>query len=180
MADALPAPGAALIRDIRDSDIDAIVAIYNHYIEHTVVSYEEKIITARDMAGRVNKVLDGGYPWLVAEVGGEVLGYCYAYQWSPRAAYRHTAEITVYLDPGAIGRGLGSRLYRALFAVLKNRDVRTVIGGIGFPNPASIALHEKMGLKKVAHFENVGYKFGRWLDVGYWQGDLEEMQDRDY
>ena len=163
------------IRRITDGDIEAITRIYNHYIEETVVSYEEKPLSRKEMAVRVKRVLDAGYPWLVAEVASEVLGYCYAFQWSPRSAYRYTAEITVYLHQDATGRGLGTGLYQALFEALKRMQVRSVIGGIGFPNPASVALHQKMGLKKVAHFENVGYKFGQWLDVGYWQGDLETL-----
>lgn len=164
-----------MIRGITDNDIEAITGIYNYYIENTVVSYEEKPINHKEMAARVKRVCDAGYPWLVAEEEGAILGYCYAYLWNPRTAYRHTAEITVYLREDATGRGLGTRLYEALFATLKTMQIRVVIGGIGFPNPASIALHQKMGLKKVAHFENVGYKFGRWLDVGYWQGDLETL-----
>lgn len=163
------------IRPVTDQDLDAIVAIYNYYIEETVISYEEKALSRKEMAVRIKRVLDAGYPWLVAEESDEVLGYCYAYLWSPRTAYRHTAEITVYLHKDATGRGLGTGLYHALFDALKQKQVRVVIGGIGFPNPASVVLHQKMGLKKVAHFDNVGYKFGQWLDVGYWQGDLENL-----
>jgi len=108
----------------------------------------------------------------VVEEDGLVCGYAYATQWNKRAAYRKTAEVSVYLSHLATGKGLGSRLYEALFTQLREKQLHIVIGGVTLPNPASIALHEKFGMKKVAHFEQVGYKFGQWLDVGYWQVSL--------
>ena len=95
-------------------------------------------------------------------------GYAYAAPWRARAAYRHSVETSIYLAPGAGGRGLGARLYRALFAALPSH-VHAAIGGVSLPNPASVALHERLGFRKVAHFREVGRKFGRWIDVGYWQ-----------
>lgn len=168
-----------MIRPIRQSDVQAVADIYNYYIEHTQVSYEEKILDHAEMAVRVDRVVGAGFPWLVAEDAGKVAGYAYGYHWNTRAAYRHTAEITVYLLPGATGKGLGTALYTRLFAELGEAGIRNVIGGIGLPNAASIALHEKMGLKKVAHFEKVGYKFDQWLDVGYWQGHLGPVGPED-
>lgn len=167
-----------LIRPVRAADIAAIADIYNHYITHTTVSYEEKCLNHSDMAARLNHVLEAGFPWLVAEVEGQVAGYCYAYRWHTRSAYRHTAEITVYLDPAFTGQGLGTALYQALFAALGHMHIRFVIGGISLPNPASVALHTRMGMRKVAHFEQVGFKFGQWLDVGYWQGELDSWGTR--
>ena len=81
-------------------------------------------------------------------------------------------EVTVYVAPGHAGRGIGSRLYGELFPILKTRGIHAVIGGIALPNEASVALHEKFGMRKVAHFEEVGFKFDRWIDVGYWQRTL--------
>ena len=164
-----------MIRQVNEKDIAELADIYNYYIENTVVSYEEAVLGKEEMQDRVNAVLEAGYPWLVADEDGRLVGYCYAYAWNQRVAYRHTAEITVYLLPQATGQGWGTLLYQSLFEALKARGIRSVVGGIGLPNPASIALHEKMGLKKVAHFERVGYKFDQWLDVGYWQGDLQEI-----
>lgn len=164
-----------MIRPVIDRDTKAIAGIYNYFIKHTAVSYEEKPLSTREMAARIKRVTQAGYPWFVVETGNEVTGYCYACQWNPRAAYRHTVEITVYVRHDMTGQGLGTQLYQALFAELKQMQVRTVIGGISLPNPASVALHTRVGMKKVAHFENVGYKFGQWLDVGYWQGELDKL-----
>ena len=115
-------------------------------------------------------------PWLVALDADQCLGYAYATRWKERFAYRFSVESTVYLAPAASGRGLGSALYRALFDELKALGVHAVVGGITLPNPASVALHEKMGMRKVAHFAEIGFKFGEWVDVGYWQICFEEEQ----
>ena len=165
-----------MIRDITAADLDAVAAIYNHYVTATTVSYEETAVSVQDFQSRVQQVMEQGYPWLVAEDQGQVVGYAYAARWKDRAAYKNSVEITVYLAQDATGRGWGTQLYRALFEQLKAMGKRMVIGGISLPNPASVALHEKMGLKQVALFPAVGFKFGRWLDVGYWQGDLEQME----
>ena len=98
-----------------------------------------------------------------------MVGYAYAGVWRTRAAYRQTVESTVYLEQGLISKGYGTLLYRALIEELRKKEFHVVLGGITLPNPASVALHEKMGFKKVAHFTEVGYKFNHWLDVGFWQ-----------
>lgn len=175
---AMHAPqGGRVIREITPADIDAVTTIYNHYITQTTVSYEEAPVSGDEMQARVDKVLAAGFPWLVLEEQGQVIGYCYGNTWNARSAYRYTAEITVYLQHDVAGRGFGTRLYGVLFERLRGQGIRTVIGGIGLPNAASVALHEKMGLRQVAHFARVGFKFGQWLDVGYWQGELSETVD---
>lgn len=161
-----------MIRPAVIGDMEAIARIYNHYILNTVVTFEEQPVTAVDIAGRIDAVAAAGFAWLVAERDGEVVGYAYANTWNTRSAYRFACECTVYLDPAATGQGLGTVLYDALFASLRAKQMRTVIGGIALPNEASVALHEKFGLSKVAHFNEVGFKFDRWIDVGYWQGML--------
>jgi len=97
------------------------------------------------------------------------LGNAYARPWRPRAAYRHSAESSIYLAPGATGRGLGTLLYQALIADLRQRGRHCVIGGVALPNATSVALHEKLGFAKVAEFKQVGFKLGRWVDVAYWE-----------
>lgn len=158
-----------------------MAAIYNHYIANTVVSFEETPLNYAEMQARVNSVLEAGYPWLVVETGEEdnnrLLGYAYAYQWNPRSAYRRTAEMTIYLAQGETGKGWGSSLYQALMTRLHAKGIRTVIGGVSLPNPASEALHESLGFTKVAHFADVGYKFDQWWDVGYWQRQLAELAE---
>jgi len=108
-------------------------------------------------------------PWLVAEQAGGIVGYACATKWKARSAYRFSVETTVYLADGLAKQGLGSRLYDELFRLLKAQGIHAAIGGIALPNDASVALHEKFGMRKVAHFEQVGFKFGKWVDVGYWE-----------
>ncbi len=165
---------SADIRPAVDSDCPALAAIYNHYILNTVITFEEELVDAAAFAARIAKVHSAGLPWLVAEgENSEVLGYAYAAPWHARSAYRHTVEVSVYLAPQSTGRGLGTRLYEALFPMLRSKNIHVAIGGLTLPNPASEALHQKFGMKKVAHYQEVGFKFGQWLDVGYWQTILE-------
>jgi len=161
-----------LIRPAHADDAKAIAAIYNPYILTTTISFEEEAVTDAAMAQRIADVQAGGLPWLVAEQDGKVLGYAYATKWRVRHAYRFSVESSVYLAPEAARQGVGTALYTALLAQLAERGVHLVIGGVALPNDASVALHEKMGYEKVAHFGEVGFKFGRWLDVGYWQKKL--------
>ena len=161
-----------MIRDAQEGDFKAVADIYNHYIRNTVVTFEEVEVTPADMAARVHNVAAEGFWWLVAEVEGEVLGYAYATKWQSRAAYRHSVEVSVYLHHGYAGKGLGTALYKELFQRLSAKGLHTVIGGVALPNPASERLHEKFGMSKVAHFREVGCKFGQWIDVGYWQVQL--------
>jgi len=158
-----------MIRPATANDAGAIARIYNHYILNTAITFEEREVSAQQIAERIDEVASASLPWLVAEQTGRIVGYAYAAKWKARSAYRFSVESTVYLEPGNTGQGLGSKLYEALFALLKERGMHVVIGVIALPNPASIALHEKFGLKKVAHFREVGFKFNQWLDVGYWQ-----------
>lgn len=160
---------AIAIRHATPDDAAAICAIYNPYIATTTISFEEQPVTAQDMAQRIADVQAAGLPWLAALDGERLLGYAYATRWRARPAYRTSVESTVYLDREQGGRGLGRLLYRALLDDLRTRGVHMVIGGIAQPNERSVALHEKMGFRKAAHFSEVGRKFGRWVDVGYWE-----------
>ena len=135
--------------------------IYNHYIRETIVTFEEQEITAADMAGRVAAVAASGLPWLVAESAGVIVGYAYADRWKQRSAYRHSVESTIYLHAEHLGAGVGTLLYKQLLAALPS-SVHVCIGGIALPNTASVALHERLGFAKAAHFHEVGRKFQRW------------------
>jgi L-amino acid N-acyltransferase YncA len=117
-------------------------------------------------------VRSAALPWLIAAEGGRTVGYAYASPWKARAAYRFSAETTVYVAEGITRRGIGSQLYEKLLSILVERGIHSAIGGIALQNDASVALHEKFGFVKVAHFQQVGFKFGRWVDVGYWQRRL--------
>jgi L-amino acid N-acyltransferase YncA len=158
-----------LLRDATPDDAEAIVAIYNYFVDSTTISFEEELVPAAAMRQRIGDVQDTGLPWLVAEVDGRVTGYAYATKWRVRSAYRYAVESSVYLAQGSAGKGLGAALYAQLIARLRESGAHVVIGGIALPNAASVALHEKMGYTKVAHFAEVGRKFDRWIDVGYWQ-----------
>ncbi|HCS55647.1 arsinothricin resistance N-acetyltransferase ArsN1 family B [Rubinisphaera sp.] len=157
------------VRLATSADAAAIVEIYNYYITDTIITFEEEIISAAEMARRMNDIAALNLPWLVAEVEGQVAGYAYAGSFRTRSAFRFTAEVTVYLDLKYAGQGLGTKLYADLFAKLKESGIHVVIGGISLPNESSVALHEKFGMEKVAHFKEVGYKFNQWIDVGFWQ-----------
>ena len=158
-----------IVRPARDADVPAMVAIYNYYIANTPATFEEEVLSEEDFSTRLAGVAAQRLPWLVAEEQGRLAGYCYASRWKERSAYRYSVEVTVYLDHRHTGGGLGTGLYQALFDQLSERGVHVAIGGITLPNPASVALHEKLGMVKVAEFPEVGYKQGRWLNVGYWQ-----------
>lgn len=161
------------IRDARAEDAAQLATIYNHYVAQTVITFEIEPVAVDDMQARVAAVQDDGLPWLIATDAGAILGYAYAARWRARAAYRNSAESSIYMAPHAVGRGIGRRLYQRLLAELGARGLHTVIGGAALPNPASVALHEALGFAKVAHLREVGRKFGRWIDVGYWQLRLD-------
>lgn len=154
------------------SDAASIASIYNHFVLNTSVSFEETEVSGTDMARRIAEVQAAGLPWLIAQDNGALAGYAYATKWRVRHAYRFSVETSVYLAPSSAGKGVGTILYRALLERLREGGFHLAIGGIALPNPASIALHEKLGFEKVAQFREVGFKFGRWADVGYWQLQL--------
>jgi phosphinothricin acetyltransferase len=158
-----------MIRPATQDDSDAIARIYDHYIRNTVITFEEEPVSPAEMASRIGKVLALSLPYLVAAPDDQVVGYAYASRWHERSAYRFSVETTIYLDPNRVGDGLGTRLYTTLLDRLKEQGLHSAIGGIALPNPASIALHESLGFRKVAHYEAVGFKCDRWIDVGYWQ-----------
>jgi phosphinothricin acetyltransferase len=157
------------IRPASPLDAARICAIYNHYVTTTTVSFEEEPVGEPEMAQRITDVAAAGLPWLVLEVDGELAGYAYATKWRARPAYRHSVESSVYLGRACAGRGYGRLLYGAILEILRERELHLVIGGIALPNEASVGLHEALGFRKVAHFSEVGQKFGRWIDVGYWE-----------
>ncbi len=157
------------IRPATPDDAGAIAAIYNHFVRDTIVTCEESEIDSDEIGWRMQSVWGASLPWLVAEDDGRVVGYTYATKWKDRVGYRFSVESTVYLAPDAAGKGLGLRLYNTLFPLLQSRGVHAVMGGIALPNDASVALHAKMGMKQVAHFEQTGFKFGGWIDVAYYE-----------
>lgn len=157
-----------MIRAVRLEDAKALVAIYNPYVRETVITFEEEAISADEMASRIAKVT-ADYPWLVWEEDGAVVGYAYGSTWRTRHAYRFTTETTIYLAPECQGKGIGSRLYEGLLAELKQRGFHSALGGIALPNAPSVRLHEALGFRKAGHMTEAGWKFGAWVDVGFWE-----------
>lgn len=160
------------IRAVHTDDVANIVDIYNHYIVHSSATFELETVTPEILKERILSVQNSDCDWLVAEDQNNILGYAYFTPWKQRAAYKHSAEITVYISHAAQGKGVGTALYKELFKILAQKDIRAVVAQIALPNPTSIALHEKFGMKKVAHFEKVGFKFDEWIDLGCWQALL--------
>ena len=157
-----------MIRDIKPADAIDIVEIYNYYILNTTVTFEIEAVTAGDMVGRIMEIAEK-YPWLVYEVEGKIIGYAYASAWKARSAYKYAVETTVYLQNGLSGQSYGTKLYTELLARLQKLQIHTVIGGIALPNDGCVALHQKFGFEKVAHFKEVGNKFDKWIDVTYFE-----------
>lgn len=164
-----------MIRDAVKADSQQICDIYNHYIRHSSATFEEVELDVEQIAARIAQ-LQQHYVWLVFELDEKILGYAYVGQWKPRSAYRFAAECSIYLAEDAAGKGVGTALYAQLIDLLEEYPIATLVGGIALPNPASIALHERLGFRKVAEFERIGRKFGRWVNVGYWQRQIKTDQ----
>ena len=161
------------IRRAAPADAGAIAAIYNRYVEDTEVSFETEPVPVAEMAQRIADRL-ARYDWIVAERQGHLIGYAYYGQFRTRAAYDHVVESTVYLAEDAVGLGLGRRLYTDLIASAQGKGFREIIGVIALPNDASEQLHERMGFVLVGRLPKVGHKFGRYIDVSYWQWSLPD------
>lgn len=157
-----------MIRTVETKDIQEICFIYNYYIENTTITFEEEPISVDEMGKRIIEVVPS-YPWLVYEDHGTVIGYAYANRWKARAAYRHSVELSIYISKDNLGKGIGKKLYETLLEELRKIDVHVVIGGMSLPNKQSKRLHESLGFKKIAEFKEIGYKFQKWIDVGYWE-----------
>jgi len=160
------------IRPVTLEDAPELVRIYAPYVEKTAITFEYQVPTIEEFEGRIEKTLQR-FPYLVAEVDGQVLAYAYASTYYDRSAYDWAVEVSVYVDQDHRGQGLGSRLYEALEMELEARGYLRFLACIALPNPASIALHEKRGYVKVAHFPKIGYKFDLWHDIVWMQKTIE-------
>ncbi len=156
------------IRRANSDDAGQIAEIYNFYILNTHHTFETEPLSAEEVRKRITEICEN-YPYLVAEENGEILGYVYATQFKLRQAYKHSVEASIYVKNQAKQKGIGSELYKKLLEELAETDVHAIMAGISLPNDASVKFHEKLGYEKVAHFKEVGYKLGRWVDVGFWE-----------
>lgn len=163
------------IRAARAQDATAIAAIYAPHVLTGTVSFETEAPDARAMRRRMESA-NGFYPWLVATNGDDdgILAYAYAARFREREAYRWVVETSVYVTGAVQGQGVGRLLYEALIDTLRAQGFTQAIGAIALPNDHSIALHEAVGFRRAGFFREVGYKHGRWIDVGYWQCELND------
>ncbi|MDQ8729558.1 N-acetyltransferase family protein [Bradyrhizobium sp. LHD-71] len=163
------------IRPATPADLPAITAIYGHAVRTGTATFELDPPDLAEMTRRYDALIAGNFPYLVATADGGILGYAYSGPYRPRPAYRFTVENSVYLDPEAQGRGVGTQLMQALIKESEARGYRLMVAVIGdSANAASIGMHVRTGFQMVGTFSNVGLKFGRWLDTVMMQRPLGE------
>ena len=164
-----------MLRMATEADVPEILAIYAPYILSTTYSFEYEVPAEADFLERFRRIT-AQYPWLVWEEDGEILGYAYASAPYERAAYAWCAEPSVYLKPGARGRGIGRKLYLALEEILKLQGYQVLYALITEENTASRRFHEKAGYKFSVLFPGCGYKFGRWLGLIWMEKRLNSVE----
>jgi phosphinothricin acetyltransferase len=162
------------VRPATGDDLQAVNDIYNHYVAESHITFDVEPVSMEQRREWFTHYAPAGrHRLFVAEDGGRVVGFASSSRFRPKPGYLTSVETSVYLEPDATGRGAGSRLYESLFKSLEGEDVHRAYAGIALPNPASIALHEKFGFKRVAHFTEQGRKFGRYWDVAWFEKPLE-------
>ncbi|OBQ55359.1 N-acetyltransferase [Tamlana sp. s12] len=161
-----------MIRELKPEDIQALLDIYNYYVLNSVATFDIDALTLDDFQHKIDGIKKD-YPFLVYEENNEILGYAYGSRFRPKPAYSHVVESTVYVKHGAHGKQIGTKLYADLLKRLKQNNFHTVLGVLTIPNDASVKLHEHFGFEKVAHLNEVGFKFDTWQHVGIWQLKLK-------
>jgi L-amino acid N-acyltransferase YncA len=160
------AAGELSIHPCAERDMEAIQAIYAHYVASNLATFELEPPGVQQMLARRADILRGGYPYLVARLGGEVAGYAYGSAWRSRPAYRHTVEDSIYVAPGMRQAGVGSALLRELIRQCEQRGFRQMVAVVGnSANTGSLRVHEALGFRRVGTLGCVGYKFGEWVDT---------------
>ena len=159
-----------------EADASALLNIYAPSVLASPASFEETLPSVEEMAGRIRKGLET-YPWLVCEADGRVAGYAYGSRHRERASYRWAVDVSVYVEASLQRRGIGRTLYASLIPLLRRLGYYQAYAGVTLPNPASVGLHESMGFQPFAVYQDVGYKLGRWHDVGWWRLTLRPPAD---
>ena len=154
-------------------DAQGCAEIYAEYVRDTVISFESTAPTREDMLGRIERA----HAWLVAEADGRTAGFAYGGPHRERAAYRWATDVSVYVESGHHRRGIGKALYTELFDRLRTQGLLVACAGVTLPNAASVGLHESLGFVPVGVYRRIGFKFGAWHDVGWWQLDLAPRRD---
>lgn len=155
-------------------DAAGILEIYGPYVRDTSITFETVVPSGEEMAGRISKYGEQ-WPWLVAEENGRIAGYAYASRYRERVAYQWSVECSVYVHNDFLRRGLARALYTGLFRLLQKQGYRNVYAVINLPNDRSVALHESLGFRWFATYEQVGYKLGQWKNVGWWRLVINEF-----
>jgi L-amino acid N-acyltransferase YncA len=161
----------------RAGDAAACAAIYAPYVRDSVISFEAEPPGEREMAERIER-FSRTHAWLIAEVDGEPLGFAYGSPHRERAAYRWAADVSVYVASRHHRRGAGRALYETLLSLLRRQGNYVACAGVTLPNAPSVALHESLGFAPVGIYRGIGFKFGRWHDVGWWQLQLTPPTDQ--
>jgi len=158
-----------MIRNVKLSDAERIAQIYNYYIENTVITFEENPVVEETVRQRIEDIRTKGYPYLVCEEKGQLIGYAYLDTWRSRPAYYITLETSIYVDSQHTGKGWGAKLYEDLIEKASGMNIHSLIGGISLPNDCSRKLHEKFGFQLIGNFKEAGIKFNKLIDVEFWQ-----------
>ena len=162
------------VRPAEERDLAAVGGIYDHYVRSSHATFDVEPMSAERRRAWLDEHPGGRHPALVAEVEARVIGFASSGRYRPRPAYDTSVETSVYIDPAFVGQGVGRALYTVLFEALEGEDVHRAFAGIGLPNDASIALHERFGFRRVAHFSEQGRKFGRYWDVDWYERPFGE------
>ncbi len=165
-----------LIRFASSSDAKDILAIYTPFISDTSLTFELEVPSEQEFADRIETYMQE-WPWLVCEINGVIAGYAYASRYRERPGYQWSCECSVYIHDNYLKRGIARALYSALTEILKRQGFRNVYAVINLPNEKSVSLHEKCGFEWMATYENVGYKLGKWKDVGWWVKKINAYVD---
>lgn len=158
-----------MIRDVTPNDAKRIAEIYNYYVEQTIITFEYDTVSEEGMKNRILKIRAKNYPFFVYEEDGVIIGYAYLSNWRERIAYDITLETSVYLDSKATGKGVGTILYQELIDRARIISIHSLIGVISLPNDASRKLHENFNFRLIGNFKESGIKFGKLIDVEFWQ-----------
>lgn len=163
------------------SDAARLLKIYGHYVENTTVSFEYETPSEEEFKERIAEY-SAEFPYIVCEINGNIEGYAYAHKYKARYAYRYAAELSVYLTENCTGKGIGKRLYCALFEILSEMGYKNLYGTVTGENEISIAFHKALGFNEAGREHRVGYKFGKWIDVIIFEkfiGDKVETENKD-
>ena len=162
------------IRQAKQEDSEAILAVYAPYVKETTITFETQVPSLEDFQNRMAAIMEK-FPYLVAEADGQILGYAYAHTYYARDAYDWTLELSIYVDRHGRQAGIGQALYDVLEEKLSKQNVVNLLACISLPNAPSIRFHQKRGFEQIGHFKKVGFKFGQWRDIVWMQKRLRDV-----